>query len=112
MPPASVTHNYDSRDLAARAALIRAARRILRRAGALKTYSHPIRTFSHALGTVRLGTDPRTAPLDEWGGVRGLDNLFVTDASALPRSGGRQSVPDDRGQRIADRPSPGREAVA
>ena len=88
LPPACVTHNYDSRDLAARAALIRAARRILRRAGALKTYAHPIRTFSHALGTVRLGTNPRTAPLDEWGEVRGLDNLFVTDASALPRSGG------------------------
>ena len=88
LPPASVTHRYDTRDLAARDALIRAARRILRRAGALKTYSHPIRTFSHAIGTVRLGLDSRTAPLNEWGGVRGLDNLYVTDGSALPRAGG------------------------
>jgi len=88
LPPASVTHHYDNRDLAARDALIRAARRILRKAGALKTYSHPIRTFSHAIGTVRLGTDPRTAPLNEWGAVRGLDNLYVTDGSALPRAGG------------------------
>jgi len=88
LPPASVRHEYDARDLAARDALVRAARRILRRAGALKTYSHPIKTFSHALGTVRMGTDPATAPLDEWGAVRGLENLFVTDASALPRAGG------------------------
>jgi len=88
LPPASVTHHYDKRDLAARDVLVRAARRILRKAGALKTYSHPIRTFSHAIGTVRLGTDPRTAPLNEWGGVRGLDNLYVTDGSALPRAGG------------------------
>lgn len=88
LPPARVTHRYDPRDLAARAALVRAARRILRKAGALKTYAHPIRTFSHALGTVRMGTDPATAPLDEWGAFRGLENLYVTDASALPRSGG------------------------
>lgn len=88
LPPASVTHRYDVRDLAARGALVNAARRILRRAGALKTYSHPIKTFSHALGTVRLGIDPTTAPLDEWGAVRGLDNLWVTDGSALPRSAG------------------------
>jgi choline dehydrogenase-like flavoprotein len=86
--PATVTHVYDSRDLAARNALIAAARKILRRTGAIITYAHPIKTFSHALGTVRLGTDPTTAPLDEWGGFRGVSNLFVTDASALPRSAG------------------------
>lgn len=88
LPPARITHRYDARDLAARAVLVRAARRILRKAGALKTYAHSIRTFSHALGTVRMGIDPATAPLDGWGAFRGLDNLYVTDASALPRSGG------------------------
>ena len=88
LPRASVTHRYDARDLAARAALVAAARRVLRRAGALKTYSHPIRTFSHALGTVRLGDDPMQAPLDAWGAFRGLENLYVADASALPRAGG------------------------
>jgi choline dehydrogenase-like flavoprotein len=35
-----------------------------------------------------MGIDPKTSPLDEWGGYRGVSNLFVTDASALPRSGG------------------------
>lgn len=88
LPPALVSHHYDDRDLAAREVLVNAARRILKRAGALVTYSHPIRTFSHALGTVRLGLDPQTAPLDSWGEFRGVRNLFVTDASALPRSGG------------------------
>jgi choline dehydrogenase-like flavoprotein len=88
LPPASVTHHYDSRDLAARRELVRAARMILRRAGALTTYAHPIKTFSHALGTVRLGVDPQRSPLDRWGTFRGIDNLFVTDASALPRSAG------------------------
>ncbi len=88
LPPATITHNYDARDLAARAALVTAARRILKKAGALVTYSHPIKTFSHALGTVRLGVDPATSPLDAWGQFRGIENLYVTDASALPRAGG------------------------
>jgi choline dehydrogenase-like flavoprotein len=84
--PARVTHRYDARDLAARAALIGAARSVLRKAGALFTVTHMIRTFSHGVGTVRLGCDPRTSPLDEWGGFRGIENLYVADGSALPRS--------------------------
>lgn len=88
LPPASVTHDYDARDLAARAALIGAARKVLKRAGALFFVTHMITTFSHAVGTVRLGPDPKRAPLDEWGKFRGLDNLYVADGSALPRSGG------------------------
>jgi choline dehydrogenase-like flavoprotein len=89
MPAATITHHYDSRDLAARDALVGAARKILREAGAAPVmFPYNIQTFSHAVGTVRLGVDPRRSPLDERGGFRGLDNLFITDGSALPRSGG------------------------
>jgi choline dehydrogenase-like flavoprotein len=89
MPQAAITHRYDSRDVAARDALVGAARRILRRAGAMPVmFRYDIPTFSHAVGTVRLGCDPSRAPLDERGAFRGIDNLFVTDGSALPRSGG------------------------
>jgi choline dehydrogenase-like flavoprotein len=88
LPAATVTHRYDPRDLAARAALIAAAKRVLGRAGALATYTYDVKTFSHAVGTVRLGVDPQASPLDAWGAFRGLDNLYVTDGSALPRSGG------------------------
>jgi choline dehydrogenase-like flavoprotein len=35
-----------------------------------------------------MGVDPGTAPLDGQGRFRGLDNLYVADASALPRSAG------------------------
>ena len=89
MPSATITHRYDARDLAARDALVGAARRILREAGAAPVmFPYNIMTFSHAVGTVRLGADPARSPLDERGAFRGLDNLFVTDGSALPRSGG------------------------
>src|SRR4029079_9196704 len=88
MPAATVTHHYDQRDLAARAALLGASERILKAAGAIYIFRDPIHTFSHAVGTVRLGRNPSTAPLDESGAFRGIDNLFVADGSVLPRSGG------------------------
>lgn len=88
MPEATVTHRYDARDLAARRALVGVARRVLKRAGARLTYVQDITTFSHAVGTVRMGDDPARAPLDAWGAFRGLDNLSVADGSVFPRSGG------------------------
>ena len=88
MPQASIEHQYDPRDIQARDALATAASRILRGAGALTQFRDPINTFSHAVGSVRMGSDPARSPLDGWGAFRGLDNLYVTDGSALPRSGG------------------------
>jgi choline dehydrogenase-like flavoprotein len=88
LPRLHVHHAYSPRDEAAAAALVARARRVLREAGARFAVVHPIATFSHALGTVRLGPDPRTAPLDADGRYRGVDNLYVADGSALPRSAG------------------------
>jgi hypothetical protein len=88
LPQATIFHRYTARDLAARQALLDGARAILRRAGAVLHYVHRIRTFSHAVGTVRMGLDPTSSALDEHGGFRGLDNLYVADASALPTSAG------------------------
>ena len=88
-PKATLVHAYDARDLAARDALVGKAKLILRRAGALPycpTINIP--SFSHAMGTVRLGTDPQTSPLDGYGAFRGIEHLYVTDGSALPRSAG------------------------
>lgn len=88
LPQVVVTHRHTPRDLAARSALLARARRILRAAGARIIYRHDIKTFSHAAGTVRLGADPKTAPLDPWCRFRGVTNLFVLDASFLPTGGG------------------------
>ncbi|MGK2962323.1 MAG: GMC family oxidoreductase [Gemmatimonadaceae bacterium] len=88
LPELRVHHEYSERDERMGKVLIDQARAILREAGALFTLVHPIRTFSHALGTVRMGDDPLTSSLDPWGRYRGLDNLFVVDGSALPRSAG------------------------
>jgi choline dehydrogenase-like flavoprotein len=88
LPRLKVRHRYSARDERVAQLLIDAARSVLREAGSLGTLTHKIDTFSHALGTVRMGPDSRTAPLDAAGRYRGLDNLYVADGSALPRSAG------------------------
>jgi choline dehydrogenase-like flavoprotein len=88
LPRLAVTHRYTPRDEAARDALLARARRILRAAGARILYTHHVKTFSHAAGTVRVGSDPRSAPLDRFCRFRGVDNLFVVDASFMPTGGG------------------------
>lgn len=86
MPRLVVEHRHSRRDLTARGHLVRVARRILRRAGAIGFYVHPIDTFSHAAGTLRMGCDPQTSVVDGDGRFRGIDNLYVADASVLPTS--------------------------
>lgn len=88
LPQATVYHRYTVRDLASRQVLVDAARAILHRAGAVLHYVHRIRTFTHAVGTVRMGVDPASSALDAQGRFRGLDNLYVADASALPTAAG------------------------
>lgn len=86
LPQPVIRHQYSGRDLSAVAVLAASAKRILRKAGAVATYVHPIRTFSHTVGTVRMGTDPTTSALDPDGNFRGIDNLFVVDGSFMPSS--------------------------
>jgi choline dehydrogenase-like flavoprotein len=88
LPPLRVDHRYSARDVAAGGLLSSRARAILRRAGAWAFYRHRIGTFSHAVGTVRLGVDPRTSALDPDGRFRGIENLYVMDGSVMPSSAG------------------------
>jgi choline dehydrogenase-like flavoprotein len=43
---------------------------------------------AHQMGSCRMGADPRTSVCDESGAVRGVDGLFVADASLFPASSG------------------------
>jgi len=88
LPQLTVTHHYTKRDVAACYALIKKARQILRHAGAMFFYTHQIKTFSHAVGTVRMGEDPSTSALDEFCQFRGVKNLYVVDGSFMPTSAG------------------------
>ncbi len=68
--------------------LVKAFKERLRAAGYPILLSKPFdrRTPSHQCGTVRIGTDPRTAPLDPFCRAWDHPNLFVVDASFLPTS--------------------------
>lgn len=87
VPDMQIFHRYNERDLAARTALYTEAKKILRKAGALFFYSMPIETFSHGLGTCRMGTDSSNSVVDENCKVWGMDNLYVIDASVMPSGG-------------------------
>ncbi len=86
LPQPIISHEYSKRDLAALKELIGPAKKILSKAGAIMHYVHHIRTFSHAVGTVRMGRDPKTSAIDENCQFRGVDNLYVLDGSFMPTS--------------------------
>ncbi len=86
LPQPLISHTYSKRDKEAVKVLVNVGKKIMRKAGALTHYVHPIQTFSHAVGTVRMGDNPETSALDENCQFRGLDNLFVVDGSFMPTS--------------------------
>ena len=88
LPQLTITHHYSKRDFEVGSILNKKAKQILRKAGAWFFYTHHIRTFSHAVGTVRMGKDPEKSVLDKFCNFRGIDNLFVVDGSFMPTSAG------------------------
>ena len=68
--------------------LVEKVRSVLKAAGFPLVLAKPFdkRTPSHQCGTIRMGTDPATSPLDVWCRAFDHPNLFVVDASFLPTS--------------------------
>ena len=85
-PRARVHHRHTERDRAARRALAKRAREVLIEAHAAFTVTLPVTTFSHAMGTVRMGENPSRFPVAPDGRFRGVENLWITDASVFPTS--------------------------
>lgn len=88
LPQLTISYHNSKRDIAASGALKDKAKQILRKTGAWFFYTHNIKTFSHTVGTVRMGNDPKRSVLDEFCQFRGVDNLFVVDGSFMPTSAG------------------------
>ena len=83
---AFVSHEYSKRDKEAIKFLTKRAKKIMRKSGAWFFYEHHIRTFSHAVGTMRMGEDPTSSVLDRNCQFRGIENLYVVDGSFMPTS--------------------------
>jgi choline dehydrogenase-like flavoprotein len=86
--------------------LVRRLKGVLKKAGFPIVLSRPFdkRTPSHQCGTVRIGNDPATAPLDPYCRAYDHENLFVVDASCLPTSAAVNPALTVAGQalRVAD----------
>jgi choline dehydrogenase-like flavoprotein len=68
--------------------LVRKLKAVLKKSGFPIVLSRPFdkRTPSHQCGTVKMGNDPATTPLDTYCRAYDHQNLFVVDASCLPTS--------------------------
>lgn len=84
----SIRIDWQPNNLNVHACLVREWKRILREMGypVLLSRRLGIEATSHQCGTVRIGTDPATAPLDPSGKAFDIDNLYVVDGSNLPSS--------------------------
>ena len=72
------------------------AREWLQASGAIRVWGQPPGLYlsggQHQAGTCRMGDDPRTSVVNQWGQVHGHDNLFVTDGSVHVTNGGFNPV--------------------
>ena len=66
------------------------AKESLEAAGAYETVIAPFirATGWHLLGTTKMGTDPSTSVVDQWGKAHDLENLYIYDGSVWPTSSG------------------------
>jgi len=88
LPITEIAHEYSAEDLMRRDFMVKVAKMILRKAGGLVPKVREIGSFSHAVGSVRFGDDPKIAVLDPYCRVFGTENLHVVDGSFMPTSGG------------------------
>ncbi|MCE2451215.1 MAG: GMC family oxidoreductase, partial [Candidatus Latescibacteria bacterium] len=83
-----VEHAYSDADCRRRDYLLAKAGAVLSQAGGLLRYRYLIDSFSHAIGTLRCATTPEEGVLDVDCRYWDSDNLYVSDGSFMPSSGG------------------------
>ena len=85
---AKVTHDYTSDDRKRSDILAKEAKNILEEAGGKFPYRYRIDTFSHGMGSVRMGDSEQDSAIDTNCLLHGMDNRYVSDGSFMPTSGG------------------------
>ena len=90
IPAPKITYRYSENSLRMMAHGTERAEEALRAAGARETYaSGPLRMSGwHLLGTARMGRDPATSVVNEWGRSHDVRNLFIIDGSIFVTGGG------------------------
>jgi choline dehydrogenase-like flavoprotein len=90
MPVARITVKPHANDLAQGAWIVDKCVDILEAGGAssvMPVYMNDITgNCNHEMGTTRMGNDPATSVLNQWGQAHDVDNLYVMDGSVFPTS--------------------------
>ncbi len=85
---ARVTHDYTDADRSRSNVLTQGAKAILQEAGGRFPHRYLIDTFSHGVGSVRMGMSADDSALDTTCKLHQMDNLYVSDGCFIPTSGG------------------------
>ncbi|MEO9255011.1 MAG: GMC family oxidoreductase, partial [Tepidiformaceae bacterium] len=86
-PKVSYTLSENSQKILAHG--IERAKDVLTAAGAIETSSEPLMRGAgwHLMGTARMGKDPATSVVNEWGRSHDVKNLFIIDGSIFVTAG-------------------------
>jgi len=87
LPAARVTYAWTDNDRALVAAARDTAAAMMQAAGARKVHVG-LQYGAHAMGTCRMGDDPRTSVVNAFGQIHDIRNLFVCDTSVFVTSAG------------------------
>ena len=87
-PKVTYTLSENSRKMLAHA--VERGKEALMAAGAIETFADPLMKQAgwHLMGTARMGTDPKTSVVNEWGRAHDVKNLFIVDGSIFVTAAG------------------------
>jgi choline dehydrogenase-like flavoprotein len=90
IPAPKVTYRLSDNSRKMLAHAVERATEVLRAAGAVETVVMPLVREAgwHLMGTARMGRDPKTSVVNEWGQAHDVKNLFIVDGSIFVTAGG------------------------
>jgi choline dehydrogenase-like flavoprotein len=90
IPAPKVTYRLSENSTRMLAHAVASGKKVLEAAGATETFAEaplPIAGW-HLMGTARMGTDPATSVVNEWGRAHDVKNLFIIDGSIFVTAAG------------------------
>jgi choline dehydrogenase-like flavoprotein len=90
IPAPKITYKVSDNSQNMLAHAVDRAKEALIASGAVETFAEPLMRGAgwHLMGTARMGKDPKTSVVNEWGRAHDVRNLFIVDGSVFVTAGG------------------------
>lgn len=90
IPAPKITYRLSDNSRKMLAFAVERGKEVLTAAGAIDTFAQPLFREAgwHLMGTARMGRDPKTSVVNEWGRAHDVRNLFIVDGSIFVTAGG------------------------